>query len=198
MSKTDSDILENLIRLLYRLREISCRDFSILSDEQFNWKSQPNKWSIAECFRHILLIYEYYLPLAFNVVENSEPDFSGNSVFKSGLLGKYLINTVKIREDNSIKKILRCPARLSPMQNRDINGEVLLNRFKEQTDSVILLLEKSKNINLASAKAGLPFFSYFRMRLGDFMSYFVFHVERHVVQAQKIYTEDNFPRHSSF
>jgi hypothetical protein len=198
MSKTNSDISENLIRLLYRLKEISSRDFSILSDVQFNWKPLPDKWSIAECFRHILLIYENYLPLASTVVEKSEPDFSVNSVFKSGLLGKYLINTVKIREDNSIKKIMKCPARLSPMQNRDINGEVLLNRFKEQTDSAIVLLEKSKNINLASAKAGLPFFPYFRLRLGDFMSYFVYHVERHIVQAQKVYMEDNFPRHSSF
>ena len=58
---------------------------------------------------------------------------------------------------------------------------------------LVLTLEKSKELNLVSNKIKIFSVPIFKLRLGDFMIYTVAHIERHVVQAQKVLMEDNFP-----
>ena len=187
-----SHISEKLIRLLDRLSEICSREFSGLTAYQFSWKAVPNKWSVSECLQHSVLIVNDFISRVDKISFKESHSF--RKPYTNGRIGSLLIERFSIREDNSIRKIRKSASKLSPDVNPEITGIVILENFLAQTEKLKQILDKNKSIDLISNKINLFSLPFFKIRLGDFMLYTVAHIERHIVQAQKVLLEDNFPR----
>jgi hypothetical protein len=189
-----SHISEKLIRLLDRLSEICKREFSGLNAYQFSWKAVPDKWSVSECLQHSVLIANDFISRVDKISFKECQSKGHRKPYNSGRLGSLLIDRVSIREDNSIRKIRKCALKLRPDANPEITGIIILEKFLERSEKLKQILEKSKSIDLISNKLNLFSLPFFKIRLGDFMLYTVAHIERHIVQAQKVLLEENFPK----
>ncbi len=65
----------------------------------------------------------------------------------------------------------------------------VIERFLEQQDIILKLLEKSENMNLTQLKVSTDIAKWIKMRLGDILLFIVYHNERHILQAEKVLGE---------
>ena len=74
--------------------------------------------------------------------------------------------------------------------DKNPNGSALtittLERFLKQQDYLKLLLDQSRTLNLTTTKVPISISKIIRLRLGDTFRFLVFHIERHVHQAQNV------------
>jgi hypothetical protein len=196
MDADHSNITDDLSKLLKRLNEISARDFAILADAQLQWKPRPECWSIVECLQHLVLQLELYLPKIDQAVLKGKTFniTADGTAFRSGFLGKYLLSSIRIKDDNSIQRFSKCPNKLRPESTIEGAASLVVENYFQYSAQLLNLLSVSKALHLEQIKVTLPLVPLFRLKLGDMLQYLVYHIERHIVQAQKVHCEVGFPR----
>lgn len=148
-------------------------------DQKFLHKKMENNWSSLECFEHLNLYFEYYLPVIATHLEQSKDHPKEN--FYSGMLGNYFANSVKPKV--GMKK-MSSPKAHNP-SGKNITEETIY-RLIANMNVLISLLEKSKRKNLEKIKIQVAVAKFLRIRLGDCFRFLVFHNERHLQQAERI------------
>src|SRR5690554_5580931 len=54
--------VEETATSLLRLAQDAVADFGQLEAASLNWRPEPDRWSIAQCFEHLIKIQTHYLP----------------------------------------------------------------------------------------------------------------------------------------
>lgn len=155
--------------------------FHELSPEQLNFKKHPESWSILECLEHLNLYGDFYLPEMEKQILGASHQKA--SVFKSGILGNYFANLMLPGPDK-IKKMK------SPKDKNPSHSELsvaTIDRFLKQQEHLLGLLEMAKRVNLTKTKTAISLSKLIRLRLGDTFRFYIFHIQRHVLQAEKIH-----------
>lgn len=153
--------------------------FSTLSTEKLNFKNGQKSWSILECFEHLNLYGDFYIPEIKARIETSKTLPKTN--FKSGVLGNYFAKSMLPKEKMN---------KMKTFKDKDPIGRVLDNttiqRFISQQEQIINLLDKSRKIDLNKTKTSISITNLIRLKLGDTFRVVVYHNERHIEQANKI------------
>lgn len=151
--------------------------FKELSGEDLNAKKDQTQWSILECLEHLNLYGDFYLPeIEKQLLKGAKA--SDNSIFKSGVIGNYFTNLMKAN-DGKMK---------SPKDKNPINSKlsaITIDRFLKQSETLKVLLNQGRNVDLTKTKAAISLSSMIKLRLGDTFRFYVYHIERHVLQAQR-------------
>lgn len=105
--------------------------FGHLTPSQLNWKPSAERWSVAQCFDHLLTSNKGYLPIIDNVLAGYKRTFWQSMPVLPGLMGKLLI---KYLDPASTRK-MKAPKRFQPAQS-DISGSVI-NDFINQQAQVV-------------------------------------------------------------
>lgn len=154
--------------------------FKMLSETDLNRQKGANQWSILECLEHLNLYGDYYLPeIEKQLLQGKK--VSKSAFFKSGILGNYFANLMKVDGDK-IKKMK------SPRDKNPVNSKlsvITIDRFLKQAEKLKMLLGQSEKINLTSTKVPISLSKWVRLRLGDTLRFYVYHIERHILQAQR-------------
>ncbi len=189
-------LIKQLERLTLRLSEIVKRDLPLLTDDQLNWKEENEQWSIAECLLHLNYVADFYFPGTLKAIQkvkslNSKP----LSTYHYGWLGNRVAKGVRLSKDNRTKKYSESPKKFNPKHQTysHISGQELINNFLQNQVTIHRFLTDSKAINIQTTYVPVAFFGLFRIRLGDMLKILVYHTERHIVQAQRLLYNDNFP-----
>ena len=64
-----------------------------LTPSQLNWKPSPERWSVAQCFDHLLTSNKGYFPIIDNVLAGHKRTFWQSMPVLPGLMGKLLIKS---------------------------------------------------------------------------------------------------------
>ncbi len=174
---------ELLLRELLDLTENSIhsvKKFKSLSPFQLNYKKSPTEWSILECIEHLNLYGDFYLPEMEKQILASKA-CTKSYVFKSGLIGNYFANLMKAN-NGKIKKMK------SPSDKNPLNSTLTLltlDRFLKQQELLKLLLDQAKSIDLVKTKTSISLSKFIKLRLGDTFRFYVFHIERHILQSER-------------
>lgn len=152
-----------------------------LSNEQLNYKSTFDTWSILECIEHLNLYGDFYLPEIDKQIKNSK--HKPTNTFKSGLLGNYFAKSMLPKEKLN---------KMKTFSDKNPNGSSLnietINRFLAQQNTMLQLLKKAKKVNLTKTKTAITITNLLKLRLGDTFRVVIYHNQRHIVQAEKIMT----------
>jgi hypothetical protein len=177
---------EQLINDLLTLTEASSKkvmEFRQLDNQELNFKPGPEKWSILECIEHLNLYGDFYLPeIERRILSQKTSD--NHTVFKSGLIGNYFAKLMQVK-DGKISKMK------SPKDKNPANSaltKTTLDRFLKQQERLRGLLNQSRKIDLTRTKASISLTPLIKLRLGDTFRFFIYHIERHVLQAEKVMT----------
>jgi len=179
--KTESiKLIEELLHMTENSSN-AVRKFKQLGIDQLNFKKSDAEWSILECIEHLNLYGDFYLPeIEKQILENNN---KGATVFfSSGLLGNYFANLMKV-ENGRIKKMK------SPKDKNPSNSKLTIttiDRFLKQQEMLRSLLLQAKNTDLIKTKTAISLSKLIRIRLGDTFRFLIYHIERHIFQAQGI------------
>ncbi|MFK7799655.1 MAG: DinB family protein [Aureispira sp.] len=148
--------------------------------EQLQYKPDANSWSVLECVEHLNLYGDFYLPEIQTQMNNSKHQ-GFTPVFKSSWLGNYFAQALLPKEKLN---------KMKTFADKDANGSTLdksvLEKFVQQQQETLLLLEQAAQVNLTKITTGITITSWIKIRLGDTFRVVIYHNDRHRVQAENV------------
>jgi hypothetical protein len=175
----ESKVLLQELELLCGQATAAAQSFKALTDNQLNFKTDTERWSILECMEHLNLYGDYYLPEIEQQISLSKTDSA--AIFQSGLLGNYF--ALSMRAKNRKVQKMKSPKDKVPVQS-DL-GRQTIERFLMQQEQLKSLLRASYNKDLNTIRISISLNRYIRIKLGDTFRFYSYHIERHLVQAKR-------------
>ena len=185
MKIDNNTLIDDLLRRM-ETATAKVKTFRQLSIHQLSCK-RGDQWSILECIEHLNRYGDFYLVEIENrIIENKNRP--GSKVFYSGLLGNYFANLMEVKDGKMTK--MKSPKDKNPA-NVDLS-ETTIIRFLKQQEQLVNLLSSCRSMDLTRTKCAISLTRLIKLRLGDTLRFFTYHIERHVLQAERIFKEENF------
>lgn len=155
------------------------KHFQDLSENILNKKTNADSWSILECIEHLNLYGDYYLPEMEQQILKAAT--TNKQSYTPGVFGNYFAKIMKY-DENKMKK-MQSPKDKNP-QNSLLNASAL-SRFIKQAERLLHILELSNNVDLGKTKCSISISRLIKLKLGDTLRFYIYHMERHIIQAEK-------------
>ena len=162
--------------------------FGHLSPEQLNWKPSPERWSVGQCFDHLLTSNKGYLPIIDDVLKGRKQSTWESMPLLPGLAGKLLIKSL----DPASTRKIKAPKRFEPALS-DISASVI-NDFVEQQAKLAEKMKATEHLNLEKIVITSPAAAAITYSLMDAFRIIVVHEHRHFQQAKRVTEETVFPK----
>jgi hypothetical protein len=165
-----------------------------LSREQFNWRPEAGRWSIAQCLSHLVVVNGQDLgPVAEAIRNAREKGITGAPPFRYGAISRWFVGSMEppVRHRSKAPKSYEPPPEADP---KTTLAEYL--RIGREMRGMVVA---SEGIDLAQAKTTLPALppllrSVVRMPLGARFELIAAHDRRHLWQAEQVRAHPDFPR----
>ena len=182
--------LDKLIRDAGTIVDQTRSSFGKLSAAQLNWKPSAERWSIAQCFDHLISSNKGYLPIIESVrTGTKKTTFWERLPVLPGLAGKLLIKSL----DPASTRKIKAPKRFEPAQS-NISASVI-DDFAALLSVVIEGMKATSHLDLEKLVITSPAVSagFVTYSLMDAYRIIVVHELRHFQQAQRVAAEPGFP-----
>lgn len=145
-----------------------------------NHKPSSDRWSILECLEHLNLYGDFYLPeIEGRIFAAPESDSGG---FRPGVLGNYFAQLMQQDPAGKGKK-MKAPKDKVPAASQ--LTVTTIDRFLKQAEHLQHLLQLAEKADLTKTKTAISLSKMIRLRLGDTFRFYVYHMERHIAQAER-------------
>lgn len=155
--------------------------FGHLSKEELNWKQSPEKWSIAQCLAHLIIINETYYP-AFN--EMKAGDYSTPLIPSWGPFRRFTEKMVLKTVTEVPKKKIETFDIWKPTQSA-IDSDII-ERFAAHQDVIMSYFEELKDRAVNGANICSPANRKFVYSLEIAFKLILVHEKRHLLQAEQV------------
>lgn len=178
------DPRERLIEYLQKTRGLFLDSVDCLTEEQWNYRTAPDRWSIAEIAQHVTIAEILLRDAVVRILDEPAPPGIADGTFR--------------KEDEVMKLIIdrserfNAPPELRPA-NQWKTPEETLAEFRRQREET-LKLARAQN-DLRGHGADHPIVGSL-----DAYGWLVFlsgHTERHTLQIREVMTDPRFPRPAS-
>jgi len=183
-----NDELNSLISQAGTIAADARKVFGGLTVQQLNWKPAPERWSVAQCFDHLITTNSGYLPIIDDVLKGQKKSSVWQKLpFLPGIWGKLLIKSLDPAQTRKIK----APKRFEPALS-DISGAII-NDFVAQQGQVMEKMKATENLDLERIVITSPAAAPVTYSLMDAYRIIVVHERRHFQQAQRVTEASGFP-----
>jgi hypothetical protein len=164
-----------------------------LSAYQANWKPAHDRWSVAECFRHLNETGSRYAEAIREAVEQGrERGQTGTGPFEYGWVGRTFVRAVTpgsrpMRTWGSMKP----PP--SPPDASELDAEAEVRRFVEARASLVETCARADGLDLSAIRMRSPVFPLLRLPVIAFLDATAAHDARHLEQAAQVTHAPDFP-----
>ena len=180
--------LDKLIADVRMIADDVRASFGSLSAEQLNWKPSAERWSVAQCFDHLLTSNRGYFPIIESVRSGKKKTrFLERLPVLPGLAGKLLIKSL----DPASTRKLKSPKNFEPAQSNI--SPTVIDDFVAQQEQVIEGMKSTSHLDLEKIVITSPAVSFVAYSMMDAYRVIVVHEQRHVQQAKRVVAEPSFP-----
>jgi hypothetical protein len=179
--------LPSLIAATNSIASETTDTFGRLTPAQLNWKPSAERWSVAQCFDHLLSSNNGYFPIIDNVLAGQQRTLWQSMPVLPGFMGKLLIKSL----DPASTRKLKTPKSFAPSQS-DIRASVL-DDFIAQQATIVDKMKATENLELDKIIISSPVTSVVTYSLMDAYRVIVVHERRYFQQAQRVTEESGFP-----
>ncbi|HEU0252398.1 MAG TPA: DinB family protein [Pyrinomonadaceae bacterium] len=180
--------LGTLITSANNIADETSSTFGNLSVAQLNWKPSPERWSVAQCFDHLITANKGYFPVIENVLAGKKRTFWQSMPVLPGLAGRLLIKSL----DPSTTRKVKSPKRFEPAQS-SISGSII-NDFVAQQGRIVEKMKATEHLDLENIVITSPAAAVISYSLIDAYRIIVVHEQRHFQQAKRVTEEPAFPK----
>lgn len=161
--------------------------FGHLTPSQLNWKPSPERWSIAQCFDHLIAVNKAYFPVIDNVLAGKKRTLWESMPVLPGLMGKMVIKAVEPTSTRKFKARKNFEAAQS-----NISGSIITDFVNHQAE-VVDKMKATQHLDLDKIIITSPVAAVMTYSLIDAYRIIVVHEERHFQQAKRVTEETGFP-----
>lgn len=162
--------------------------FGNLSAAQLNWKPAAERWSIAQCFDHLINSNKGFFPVIESVLSGTKKTrFLERLPILPGLAGKLMIKSL----DPASTRKYKAPKNFEPVQS-DISASIV-DDFITQQNKIVDGMKSTSHLNLERIVVTSPAAAFVTYNLLDAYRIIVVHEQRHFQQAKRIAAEPAFP-----
>ena len=180
--------LPSLVSQAAAISHDAARVFGGLSKEQLNWKPGAERWSVAQCFDHLITTNSGYLPVIDDVLKGQKKSSIWQKLpFLPGLWGKLLIKSL----DPAQTRKMKAPKKFQPAQS-EVSGSII-HDFVNQQGQLLEKIKATANLDLERIVITSPAANLVTYSLMDAYRIIVVHERRHFQQAQRVTQESGFP-----
>lgn len=167
--------------LVKRTKELisQAEAFRDKTEQELNFKRDPESWSVLECLEHLNLYGRFYLPEIAKRIAAGKG--KSEAVFKSGWLGNYFANSMLPKEKLNKMKTFK---NMNPV-NSKLDKRVI-EEFLDQQNEMLRLLEESRKVSLNKTRTAISISKLIKLKLGDTFRFVIYHNQRHMVQALRL------------
>jgi hypothetical protein len=164
-----------------------------LSNHQFNWRSEPGRWSIAQNLAHLNAVDGNDLAALRMAIEvGRSRKLTGAGPFTYGLLSRKFAATA----EPPVRRKRKAPQAYAPPPEADLATTV--TEYRRISGEVRQLVQASAGLDLARVKTTLPALpavlrAIFKMPLGARFALIAAHDRRHLWQAEEVRNHPAFP-----
>jgi DinB superfamily len=163
--------------------------FGHLSSAQVNWKPGPDRWSVGQCFDHLITTNKSYFPIFERVVKGEKRNTLWESMpILPGLFGGLLIRSL----DPASTRKLKAPSAFAPASS-EVDGEII-QKFSAQQERLSTALQGLEGADLDAVKITSPALKLITYSLRDACTIIVVHEQRHLQQATNVLALPEFPQ----
>jgi len=152
-----------------------------LSEAQWNFKSAPDRWSVAEATEHIAAAEDMLFNLTAEKVMKAPPRPEGEDV-------KAIDEMVLTKVSDRTNKV-QAPEPLRPT-NRYGSPEEALKHFVESRDRTIAFMQKTDDLRAHAVDSALGK----KLDAYQWILFISAHSERHTKQINEVKADPNFPK----
>ena len=183
-----TDRVSHLTSELTRVSDDATRTFGALSAAQLNWTSDPKRWSVAQCFDHLMVTHSKYFPVLERLGAGSVRMswWERLSPF-SGVFGRLFISSLD--PANRTKRRTTSNA----MPSSSALGADIVDRFAAHQAELIAHLQRLPATLDPDVVITSPLLSIVTYRLDDVLVFLGLHCRRHFDQACRVMEEKEFP-----
>src|SRR5262249_12800125 len=140
-------LIQEIDANLSHLETITAR----LSREQFNWRPEPEQWSIAQCVTHLNIVNSGDLaPLANAIEQGRSSGQLGEGPFQYGFLSRKFVASM----DLPIKRKFKAPKSYVPPPDADPADAI--GEYRRISGELRRLALSANGLDLARVKTKLP------------------------------------------
>lgn len=173
------NLINNLVEDTKTIIKTVEQDFLAINESTANWKENPERWSILECFEHLNIYNRYYNEALKTAIQKAKHSKS-KPTFKLGWFGKMSIEMMKPTNTKKQKTL----AKFNPTNSQ--LDKTVIDEFLQHQYSLLLLLEQAKRINISKNAVPVEFLRWLKMKIGDTFTFVIVHEQRHIQQAQRV------------
>ena len=180
--------LDKIIQNAGTIAKEARSSFGGLSAEQLNWKPAAERWSIAQCFDHLIQSNKGFFPVIESVLAGTrKTTFLERLPILPGLAGKLLIKSL----DPASTRKIKAPKNFEPAQS-NISASIIED-FVAQQEKIVEGMKSTSHLDLNKIIVTSPAASFVTYSLIDGYRIIVVHEQRHFQQAQRVAAETGFP-----
>ena len=162
--------------------------FSTLTSQEFNWRPNRGRWSIAQCLTHLIISSKLYSDAILTAVSTPQPVWKVEpGPYQYGLFSRLMIKSL----DPDNRRRYKAPRKFTPPLIH-YSVDSVITEFESSGDRWEECLKCSNDLNLAKVKVTSPVMPLLRFQLGATFAMMVMHERRHLQQAQTVTTTAGF------
>ena len=155
--------------------------FGTLTNDQMNWKPNPNTWSIAQNLDHLIVVNETYYPVLSALKEGKyKTPFIAKIGFIVSFLGKTVLKAVQPDRQKKMKTFPIWEPNTSKIQ------EDVLKKFENHQKELKQKIQDAKELIEKGTIISSPANRYIVYKLETAFDIIVSHEQRHLAQAIEV------------
>ena len=165
------------------------RTFGSLDPRQLNWRPDATRWSVAQCFSHLVTANR----LMFRAAQEALDDTRPRTVWQRlpGLPGFWGRMLVRSQSPESARKYTASP-KAQPATS-DVGADIIATFIAQHRDATAML-QRLDEQRAAQAIMTSPFIGVITYSVLDGWRLIFAHDRRHIEQARRVMLSQEFPR----
>jgi uncharacterized damage-inducible protein DinB len=185
----DEVFIRSLLQKGREAKEKVNSELSGTSLMQLNWKPLPGSWSIGQCLDHLVVSESSYFSILKKVIDGT---YKMNFWERHSPFSAICARILKDQLQEKVKRKLKAPKKFHPSRS-ELKMEVI-ERYHQNLDGFLELISNCQKIDIDKIILTSPAIRIVTYSLRDALYFLIQHEHRHINQAIRVKSNENFPR----
>lgn len=158
-----------------------------LDEKRLAWSSEPGRWSMAQCFEHLVVSAGLYHPRIAAAIDRNPSSSASTSTFRPTWIGRKFVDTMR---DTTGQRRIKAPRQFRPSSQPGPGSAERLTASLRELDA---LLERAARADIVRARLTSPVVPLLKLNVGEALELQVVHIARHLAQARRVREDAAFP-----